>query len=164
MAFAEGSFWSQDGTYIVGYLLLSVLRPLWRWDQQVRADALQRAFSALCAVRFVLAYILIFSDGTGSGNMFAYNGVLELFRSKGDGWVVGLWIETCTLFMLLTLALIHDGERRRLPIWCTHATVLSGFFLSGLGFVLHLVFAMVCKAEDKQSEHPESEDQSMSKV
>lgn len=77
----------------------------------------KRCFAAvalLCLARFVHCYYLIFSDTEGTGNMFTADGVADLFRTKGDRFVVGLWTELLTLFLLLSLALVHDGEDRRL--------------------------------------------------
>ena len=136
----EGCFWLQNATYILAYLALGSLRPLWRRKTFATAKTVESSILVLCAARFVLAYVMIFTDSIGDGNMFTFDGVVALFRSKGSAWVVGLWTETLTLFVLLSLALVHDGEARGLPGWCTGAELFSGFFLSGLGFVLHLGF------------------------
>ena len=135
---ATVSFWAQTATYIVGYMLVLAVRPLILYNQRKASRNCYNAVVVLSLARFVHCYCLIFSDTEGTGNMFTDQGVADLFRTKGDRFVVGLWTEILTLFILLSLALADDGEKRNLPQWCTAVTVVGGFFFAGLGFALHL--------------------------
>ena len=115
----------------------------WRRRHAPQLAALRRGVLLTCALRFCVAYFLIFGDGEGGGQMFTYRGVVELFRTKGDGWVVGLWMELCTLFVLAAVWMLDDDAARRparrLGTPAMLLCLLLTFFVAGFGFVLYLL-------------------------
>ena len=76
--------------------------------------------------------------------MFTFEGVIALFRSKSDAWVVGIWTELCTLFIVASLWLVIDAEKRRLSLHIVVLLVAVGFFLAGAGFALYVVIVAFC--------------------
>ena len=120
--------------------------------------ALRRGVLLTCAMRFFVAYWLIFGDNEGGGEMFTHEGVLALFRSKGERWVVGLWMELCTLFVIAAVWMLDDdarahGEgRKRLGVLALLLCLLLTFFFAGFGFVLYLLLRQQCGASTADEE------------
>jgi len=149
----------QNTTYIFAFAVLaaevlteSSRRRLHRNDKacdisEVRPPALTQRLRQLllltCAGRFIIAYVLIFGDSEGGGQMFTYEGVLMLFRSKGDGWVVGLWMELCTLFVLAAIWMVDDDRAkphgRCMGLHGLLACLTLTFFVAGFGFVAYML-------------------------
>ena len=75
--------------------------------------------------------------------MFSFRGVVLLLRTKGNGFIVGLWTELCTLFIVAALWMVDDDQRRpavqRLPRALLGTSVLLTCFVAGFGFWLYVL-------------------------
>lgn len=111
---------------------------------------LQHAVLLICVLRFVVAYLVIFTDTTGGGEMFSYGGVLSLFRTKGDPWVVGIWMELCTLFIICAYWMLCDSRAVGISKWPLAGIMLVTFFIAGAGFSLYLVVRLCACAKQKR--------------
>ena len=154
--FAPASFTFNNFTYILAYALLLALavirrRPPHPYSTSKTSRYLQLAIWSLSTLRFIAAYILIFADQTGSGEMFTYDGVISLFRTKSNNWVVGLWMELCTLFVVCSIWVVADAEKRGIPLSVVLALVILGFFVAGAGFVGYVFVVAVSHYQSSAS-------------
>jgi len=83
--------------------------------------------------------------------MFSYDGVVSLFRTKSNNWVVGLWMELCTLFVVCSIWVVADAEKRGIPLSVVLALVILGFFVAGAGFVGYVFVVAVSHYQSSAS-------------
>ena len=112
------------------------------------AALLQRTALVICGARFLVAYPTIFTDAVGGGDMFSFAGVLELFRTKGDAWVVGIWTELCTLFVICGYWITCDnrGSARPMGRWTIALCLGVTALVAGVGFVLYVALRAMADA------------------
>ena len=127
-------------TYIICFIILfvrsayNVFRYKGAW-----LKLLDLSVVFICLLRFTAAYVAIFGDTSGRGQMFTYSGVVDLFRTKSEYWIVGLWTEICTLMIMLALWGVQQIGASPLPnlvvLVLTFCCVLATSALSGAGLL-----------------------------
>jgi hypothetical protein len=103
------------------------------------ADPLRWFTVSMALSLVVISQILIWSDSSGSGNMFTFQGVSELFKSKSTQWHVGIWTEVLCLQVSVALIALEDGRRLQLPALFVMIVIGVAVFLPAGSLGLHLV-------------------------
>merc|ERR1712060_314936 len=57
----------------------------------------------------ITSIILIWTDRSGTGNMFTYDGVMNMFRSKSEQWLLGIWIEILIFQIITAFTILYDA-------------------------------------------------------
>ncbi|GMI27804.1 hypothetical protein TeGR_g603 [Tetraparma gracilis] len=142
-------------TYIAAYVLLLLLAVVGRRPSRGSLPFyLEASVVGIACVRFAVCYALIFGASGGGGDMFTRGGVLDLFRTKGDEFVVGVWSELCTLFIVCSLCIVRDAEERKVKLACVLPITVLGFFVAGFGFVAYVLLLAFLHLQQRSRQQP----------
>jgi hypothetical protein len=70
-----------------------------KYEQDEQTKTFKRVMDGCELLAFVLALlseILVWSAAPTDGSMFTFGGTLQLFHSKEDQWLIGIWCEILT--------------------------------------------------------------------
>lgn len=86
----------------------------------------------------VISVILIWGDNQGGGNIFTYDAMIQLFRTKSNMYLLGIWMEVLLFQTMVALFVIYDGLINDLHISIIIISILLAIISGSFGLIFYL--------------------------
>lgn len=107
-------------------------------------------WSALSRVTCVIGYVcilvlctitsvMVWSDSSGSGDIFTLQGVLQLFGSKSSQWIIGIWTEILAYQACVCALVMQEAFIGRLPAGYAVPLMFLALFVPSIALGMHVV-------------------------
>ena len=114
-------------------------------------DALLRSLTNYSSVMFVgillpvavCTVFMIWTDRSGSGNIWTSNNVVELFRTKSEYWVIGLWGEVIIAQILGAIFIVYDSIINSVSLIIAIPFIFLSLFSVSFGVMPYVVLRMI---------------------
>eukprot|EP00483_Globobulimina_turgida_P003526 UN03532 len=89
-------------------------------------------------MEFAIA-VIIWSDKKGSGDVLSYDGVISLFSTKSEYWLIGIWGETIICAMMIVVLIVYDAVSNSFKLWFSIPLLLLVIPCQAFALIPHII-------------------------